>query len=60
MHGVLAIKRAILAQLKLFLSIAAVLTRRVVLALALGTLERDELHSSLLGHFSIPLTPFGG
>ncbi len=41
MHRMLPVKRAILAQLKLALSVLAILFRSIILALALGALHSD-------------------
>lgn len=50
MHGVLAVKRTILAQLKLCLGILAVLLGSIVLPLAFRTLHSDDFNRCLLGH----------
>ena len=47
MRGVLAAKRAILAELEALGGLALVLVRRVVPILALGTLEADDVSHDL-------------
>lgn len=56
--GMLAIERAILAELKLSLGILAVLLGSIVLALALTALHGDKLDRRFLGHIK-PLPDYG-
>ena len=59
--GMLVLKRAILHQLELVRSVAAVLLSSVVLLLALRALQRDLLHRSFLlaSHYNILLNRYG-
>ena len=54
MKRVLAFKLAVLVELKLFLDIATILFGRIVLALALGALQSDQLDTGVLGHLASP------